>query len=95
MHYSTSNPLPFPLQVPRKYTFSYAPVQHEDELETSILGLNLPLKDHHFSRGVIHLRCIAVVAALDTRSDHDFSQVEGDHADPIVLEQRRAQVRGR
>nr|XP_045626185.1 uncharacterized protein LOC123775247 [Procambarus clarkii] len=79
-------------EVPRKYTFSYAPVQHQDGLETSRLEVRLRLRDEHFARGVIMLRCTATVAALYTRSDHDFLQLEGRKLQPIVLEQRDSQI---
>ncbi|XP_071516740.1 uncharacterized protein [Panulirus ornatus] len=80
------------MEVPRKYTFSYAPVLHTDGLETSRMELRLPLRDRHFSRGVIQLRCTATVAALNTRSDHDFLQLEGRNLEPIVLEQRDSHI---
>ncbi|KAG7175995.1 hypothetical protein Hamer_G016951 [Homarus americanus] len=81
-------------EVPMKYTFSYAPVLHPDGLETSTLELRLRLRKSHFSRGVIVLRCKATVAALYTRSDHDFLQLEGRKLQPIVLEQRDSQISG-
>ncbi|XP_045137266.1 uncharacterized protein LOC123519814 [Portunus trituberculatus] len=79
-------------EVPRKYTHAYAPVLHVDQLETSILGLRLLLEDHHFTDGVILLRCTATVAALDTRSDQDFLQMESRPVEPLVLAQRNSQV---
>ncbi|KAK7069834.1 hypothetical protein SK128_018980 [Halocaridina rubra] len=59
-----------------------------DGLETSVMELRLQLRDHHFSRGVIRLKCIATVAALYTHSDQDFLQVDDGKLKPIVLEQR-------
>ena len=82
------------LQVPRKYTHSYAPVLHVDQLETSILGLRLLLEDSHFTDGTILLRCTATVAALDIRSDQDFLQMEPRPMEPLVLAQRNSHVYG-
>lgn len=81
-------------QVPRKYTHAYAPMLHNDQLETSILGLRLMLEDSHFTDGTILLRCTATVAALDTRSDQDFLQMESRQMEPLVLAQRNSHVYG-
>lgn len=79
-------------EVPRKYTHSYAPELHADQLETSILGLRLLLEDAHFTDGTILLRCTATVAALDTRTDQDFLQMEPRPVEPLVLAQRNSHI---
>ncbi|XP_042881095.1 uncharacterized protein LOC122258889 [Penaeus japonicus] len=79
-------------EVPRKNTFTYPPVRHPDGLETTITELRLQLRDHHFSRGLINLRCTATVEALYTRTDQDFLQVEDSTQKPLVLERKDSQI---
>ncbi|XP_043197136.1 endothelial cell-selective adhesion molecule-like [Amphibalanus amphitrite] len=77
-------------EVGEEHLVPYGIVMHPDGLETSILGLHVPLRPHAFRSGQIQLKCVAYIKAFNyASSTTDVIASYGQIRDNLV-QQRQA-----